>query len=166
MGGNSGRRLQLNKGLAQVQGPCCDIGWYFEAKDGPYKVLAITPMRMVTEVGLMFATSYHKTAKITVSECSGPSWKVTCTSLSKLATLKETTTVSKWYEKVTSKSKQVSLKIINPDQKSYVDIGGTMMPFRSPAKSQPVNGVYTNVYYEIRAGNTKKPPRDLPPVMW
>lgn len=165
--GQTSRRLQLNKGLAQVQGPCCDIGWYFAADSAPTKVLAIIPMRMVTEVGLMFATSYDKGAKITVKECSGPKWAIVCKSLPKLATLKEDTTESKWYEKTTSASKQVFLKVLNPDKNSFVDIGGTLMPFRSPANPQPVDGVYTNVWYEIHnTGNSNKPPLDLPPVMW
>jgi len=159
--GQASRRLQLNKGLAQVQGPCCDIGWYFKATGAPSKIIAIHPMRMVTEVGLMFATSYNKGAKIKVRECKAPQQKRTCKDLSKLAALNEDATESKWYEKITSESKQVFVKIVNPDKKSYVNIGGTMMPFRSPGSSA------TSVWYEIEnTGNRNAAPLDLPPVMW
>ena len=158
--GQASRRLQLNKGLAQVQGPCCDIGWYFKATGAPSKIIALHPMRMVTEVGLMFATSYNKGAQIKVRECKG-SAKRTCKDLSKLATLNEDATESKWYEKITSESKQVFVKIVNPDKESYVNIGGTMMPFRSPGSSA------TSVWYEIEnTGNQNAAPLDLPPVMW
>ena len=64
--GHEDRRLHLNKGLAQVQGPCCDIGWYFQPTNGPYKILGIDPMRMVSEGGLMLATSYDTSAVIEV----------------------------------------------------------------------------------------------------
>merc|ERR1712054_497124 len=104
-------------------------------------------MRMVTEVGLMFATSYNKGATVAVRECTASSQKRNCKVLPKLATLKEATTESKWYEKTTRLSKQVFLKIVNPDKNSYVNIDGTMMPYRSPASSK------TSVWYEIENTN-------------
>merc|ERR1712185_143178 len=115
---------------------------------------------MGTSAGLMFATSYNKDATLTVRECTAISQKRSCKVLPKLATLKEDITESKWYAKTTSLSKQVFLKIVNPDKNSYVNIDGTMMPYRSPASSK------TSVWYEIENTNLGPKPYWTMTITW
>jgi hypothetical protein len=162
--GNGARRLELNKGLAQVQGPCCDVGWYFRASDAPYGILGIQPMRMVMETGLVFATSYRKGAKIAVRECRKERQQRSCAPVpmaGSLAGLKRETRASLWHQRDSSKSKQVFLKIINPDKQAFVEIGDVKLPHRSPGS------VAADVWYEIEnTGDKSQAPMDLPPQMW
>lgn len=162
--GNEAGRLELNKGLAQVQGPCCDVGWYFTASGAPYETLGIQPMRMVMETGLVFATSYSRGATIAVRECRKEGQQRSCNPVPRagsLAGLKGETRVSTWHQRQSSTSMQVFLKIINPDKQAFVEIGDVKLPHRRP------NNAVADVWYEIEnTGNKAQVSMDLPPQLW
>jgi hypothetical protein len=140
--GRSSRRLSLKYGMAQVQGPCCDIGWYFYPTGGSvYRKLVIHPMRMVTQGGLVFATSYAATASLQVVKCyrqgnmqRGSRQCMNVTQAATLDGLKSEQDQSIWFSRQegspSSLVTQMYLKMLNQDESSFTMIGTTRLPYR------------------------------------
>jgi len=164
--GKLDRRLKLDKGLPQVAGPCCDIGWYFKAEPTPLKVLALHPMFMALSVGperlkggLVFATSYRRAATVELWKCAptraaGTLGKACEESpeVASLEALKAATVATTWFVETTQKSKRIFVKVINPKLNDYINIGQLPM----------LNRAQFSYWYEIRSSDTGSVFTDLP----
>jgi len=143
--GNSSRRLGMQYGIVNVNGPCCDIGWYLSLDNGPLNKLAIwdefLPVKPVKNNGLVFATSYPTGTSLVVNRCkrassisgSYPGWdEPTCTPVNEETSLQailEANSAAYFVDTTRTGSVMLIMKFKKEDSKQVSwEVGGVLQP--------------------------------------
>lgn len=161
--GSKERRLHLGfAGIANVIGPCCDIGWYMSLANGAVKAFSIFPGMMVQSGGLVLATSYPAGSVIHVQQCKR-SWvrgKVqrTCVAVHKASSLQGIWEVDSpaFFVESSQGAFRFFLKINDPENGLFT-IGGVQQ-LRS-------NRYARGGWFEVKSNKEGRVPLDIPEAL-
>lgn len=165
--GHRDRRAHMRYGLLNINGICCDVGWYVALANGAEKAISFFLGRMPVNDGLILATSYPLGASVTVEMCNRPlerlgqrTFDPICETLTCAASLQEMrqATGPGCFLQSTGLSETAYVRMPAPDfgEASYFSVAG---------HRQLRQGMENSRWFTLRSDKVGHVPIDLPPAL-